>query len=153
MTPAIKSLEDRQISYKLHQYQHESHGRSFGEEAVEKLAVDAKRVFKTLAIETDKHLAIAIIPVSEKLSLKLAAKALAVKKVKMADAAKVVASTGYVLGGVSPLGQKRLLTTLLDSSAFTHKSIYISGGKRGLEIELSPSDLQQICQAKIALLC
>lgn len=142
MTPAVKQLDKLALPYKLHQYQHDASYKSFGIEAVEKLQVTSETVFKTLVVDVDNsYLAVAIIPVEEKLSLKKLAKALNAKKITMAEATKVQNSTGYVLGGVSPLGQKKSLVTTLDSSAKMLSQIFISGGKRGLEIELSPDHL------------
>lgn len=151
MTPAIKQLKQQKKAFKIHQYQHDANAQSFGHEAVEKLSLNAEQVFKTLVICTDTNqLAVAIVPVMFKLNLKAIAKTLKVKKVKMADGNRVEASTGYVLGGVSPLGQKKSLTTVIDKSAqhFTH--IFVSGGKRGLEIELSSQDLAKMCRAIFA---
>lgn len=151
MTPAINQLKQKKKSFKIHQYQHESSAQSFGVEAVEKLSLNAEQVFKTLVVCTDTNqLAVAIVPVMFKLNLKLIAKALKVKKVKMADASRVETSTGYVLGGVSPLGQKKSLTTVIDISAGQFSQIFVSGGKRGLEIELSPQDLAIMCRANFA---
>ena len=142
MTPAVNQLKKLSLPYKLHQYQHDASCKSFGNEAVEKLQVASEVVFKTLVVDVDNsYLAVAIIPVEEKLSLKKLAKALNAKKITMAEATKVQNSTGYVLGGVSPLGQKKSLVTTLDSSAKMLSQIFISGGKRGLEIELSPDHL------------
>ena len=113
MTPAIKQLKQQKISFKTHQYQHDANVQSFGIEAVEKLSLNTAQVFKTLVISTDTNqLAVAIVPVMFKLNLKAIAKTLKVKKVKMADANRVETSTGYVLGGVSPLGQKKSLKKL-----------------------------------------
>lgn len=151
MTPAVKQLKKSQISYKLHQYQHDASAKSFGLEAVEKLQVSAETVFKTLVVDVDnKYLAVAIIPVMSQLSLKKLAKVLHAKKIKMAEPIKVQSSTGYVLGGVSPFGQKKLLTTVVNGTAEALNSLYISGGKRGLEIELSPKDLILTLQASSA---
>lgn len=148
MTPATKQLTRHKIPFDLLQYQHEANAKSFGLEAVEKLSLNAKQVFKTLVVctETDK-LAVAIIPVETKLNLKAIAKTLKVKKVKMADAKRVEVSTGYILGGISPLGQKKALPTIIDSSAEQFEKIYVSGGRRGLELALSPIDLATLCQA------
>lgn len=148
MTPATKQLERHKISFELHQYQHDANTNSFGYEAVEKLSLNAEQVFKTLVVcsDTDK-LAVAIVPVNLKLNLKAIAKALKVKKVKMAEAKRVETSTGYVLGGVSPLGQKKKLITVIDVSSKKFQQIYVSGGRRGLEIQLSPQDLATLCQA------
>ncbi|PHR84791.1 MAG: Cys-tRNA(Pro) deacylase [Colwellia sp.] len=151
MTPAINQLKQQKKIFSTHQYQHDTNSQSFGVEAVEKLSLNAEQVFKTLVICTDtNHLAVAIVPVMFKLNLKAMAKTLKVKKVKMADANRVEASTGYVLGGVSPLGQKKLLTTVIDASAEKFQHIYVSGGRRGLEIELSPQDLATMCRATFA---
>jgi len=148
MTPATKQLEQHKISFKLHQYQHDANASSFGDEAVEKLSLNAEQVFKTLVVCTDTNqLVVAIVPVNLKLNLKAVAKKLQVKKVKMADAKRVEVSTGYVLGGVSPLGQKKSLVTIIDESAEKFSLIYVSGGRRGLEIELSPVELAKLCQA------
>jgi len=151
MTPAINQLKQKKKTFNIHQYQHDANAQSFGIEAVEKLSLNAPQVFKTLVICTDTNqLAVAIVPVMFKLNLKLVAKALKVKKVKMADANRVETSTGYVLGGVSPLGQKKALTTVIDKSAQDFTNIFVSGGKRGLEIELSPQDLATMCRATFA---
>lgn len=151
MTPAIAQLNKLSLPFQLHQYQHDANCKSFGLEAVEKLNVAEECVFKTLVVDVDNsYLAVAIIPVALSLSLKKTAKALGAKKVKMADAIKVQNSTGYVLGGVSPLGQKKPLKTLLDSSATVLETFYISGGKRGLEIELAPRHLINSLQASYA---
>lgn len=153
MTPATNLLKQKKISFELLQYHHDVNANSFGLEAVEKLSLDVKQVFKTLIIccDTDQ-LAVAIVPVDTMLNLKSIAKALKVKKVKMADAKRVESTTGYVLGGVSPLGQKKRLPTVIDISAEAFETIYVSGGKRGLEIALSPKDLCALCQATFALI-
>ncbi|SEL73378.1 Cys-tRNA(Pro)/Cys-tRNA(Cys) deacylase [Colwellia chukchiensis] len=151
MTPAIKQLEDLSFSYQLHQYQHDSNCQSYGEEAIAKLQVNAAQVFKTLVVQVDNHeLAVAIIPVLSTLNLKKMAKSLNAKKVLMAEAKVVQKSTGYVLGGVSPFGQKKPLTTLLDDSAENLTTLFVSGGKRGLEIETSPQSLIQTLNATYA---
>lgn len=151
MTPATRQLKQKNIPFETLQYQHDTNANSFGLEAVEKLSLDAKQVFKTLVVCCDTNqLAVAIVPVSVKLDLKAIAKTLKVKKVKMADAKRVETSTGYVLGGVSPVGQKKSLTTVIDSSAEPLTIMYVSGGKRGLEIALSPQDLSNVCRATFA---
>lgn len=151
MTPAIVQLNNLAICYQLHQFQHDTACKSFGLEAVEKLNVPTEVVFKTLVVDVDNnYLAVAIIPVAHSLSLKKIAKALNAKKVKMAEANKVQNSTGYVLGGVSPLGQKKSLKTVIDISASALQTVFISGGKRGLEIELAPESLRKILKASFA---
>ena len=151
MTPATRQLEQNNVRFQVLQYQHQPSASSYGLEAVEKLALNADQVFKTLVVCTDTDkLAVAIIPVKVKLNLKAIAKVLQVKKVKMAEAKRVETTTGYILGGVSPLGQKKQLTTVIDASAEKFEEIYVSGGRRGLEIELAPKDLARLCQAKFA---
>jgi Cys-tRNA(Pro)/Cys-tRNA(Cys) deacylase len=142
MTPAIKTAEKAKIMFSVHQYEHDSSVASYGLEASEKLGISAASVFKTLVASLDTgELVVAIIPVDKKLNLKAVAKASKAKKAKMADPLDVERSTGYILGGVSPLGQKKRLKTLLDDSAKDQSTIYVSAGRRGLEIELAPSDL------------
>ena len=105
------------------------------------LDLDKNRVFKTLVVSVDEQLAVAIVPVSSKLNLKLFAKAMGAKKAEMAEVSKVEKTTGYILGGVSPIGQKKRLKTFIDSSAKDFETIFVSAGRRGLEIEISPDDL------------
>ena len=157
MTPAIKLAKQRNLDYKLHEYTHDSNAASFGLEAAEKLEIAAERVFKTLVVITDTGvLAVAILPVDKTLNFKKMAKALSAnkmlpcKKVQMADPKQVERTTGYVLGGVSPLGQKKRLATLIHASAQEQISIYVSGGRRGLEIELPPEQLANTLAACFA---
>jgi Cys-tRNA(Pro)/Cys-tRNA(Cys) deacylase len=151
VTPAIKLAEKAGIDFETHHYDHDPNHPSYGEEAAQKLGVEAERVFKTLVISLDsRRLAVAVVPVVSKLDLKAAAKALGGKRAVMAEAAEVERATGYVLGGVSPLGQKRRLTTLIDSSAETLQSLFVSAGRRGLEIELAPADLCRLLDAAYA---
>lgn len=151
MTPAITLLQKKRIQHKVLKYEHDANAASFGLEAVEKLNLHASSVFKTLVVSNELgKLAVAIVPVDTKLSEKKMAKALGVKKVAMAQADAVMASTGYVLGGVSPLGQKKSLPTVLDATAEPQAVVYVSAGKRGLEVELSPKDLAQLTRGKFA---
>lgn len=151
MTPAINLAQQRGLDYHLHEYTHDNNAISFGLEAVEKLGVNAAQVFKTLVVATDLGtLAVAVVPVATTLSFKKMAKALSCKKVKMADPKQVERSSGYVLGGVSPLGQKKRLLTVIDSSAQTQPTIYVSAGRRGLEIELPPQQLAATLDACFA---
>ena len=154
MTPGIKLLEKNAIAHWVHAYSHEVSSESYGSEAAEKLAVPEQRVFKTLVVSLDsKQLVTAVVPVSAMLSMKLIAKVFAGKKATMADKTAVERSTGYVLGGVSPLGQKKPLKTVIDATAQQFSTVFVSAGKRGLEIELSPQDLQQLTQANLADIC
>jgi len=152
MTPAIIIAEKNKIDFKIHQYKHDKKAPSYGLEAAEKLNVDPLTVFKTLVVEVDSALVVAVLPVTEQLNLKAVASALKAKKAQMADKNDVLRSSGYVLGGVSPLGQKKRLTTLIDRSAQTHSTIYVSAGKRGLEIELAASDLAKLLTANFVQL-
>ena len=150
MTPAIKHAEREKIDFKIHQYEHDPSVLAYGEEAAEAMGADASRVFKTLLIALNgesKNLAVAVVPVSGQLNLKAAASALGAKKAAMADARIAQNTTGYILGGISPLGQKKRLPTIIDESAFEFDSIFVSAGKRGLEIELSAKKLQLLCNA------
>ncbi|EAT11523.1 Cys-tRNA(Pro) deacylase [Bermanella marisrubri] len=151
MTPAINLLIKQNVGHTIHEYNHDARAESFGLEAADKLNVDASRVFKTLVVETDnKELAVAIVPVNRQLNLKSLAKALKVKKANMADTKKVERSTGYVLGGVSPLGQKKRLRTVIDETTSLFDTIYVSAGKRGLEIELPATALAKLLNADFA---
>ena len=151
MTPAINLAIKNKISYKMHEYTHDPLVQSYGMEASEKLGVDDTRVFKTLVVMLqDKSLAVAVIPVSSMLNMKQMAKAMGAKKCAMADKFDVERTTGYILGGVSPLGQKKLLKTSIDISAHEFETIFISGGRRGLDIELKPLDLQKLIKATFA---
>lgn len=149
-TPATKALSEASVAYRVHTYEHDHRSESYGMEAVGALGVDAGRVFKTLVIElTGAGLAVAVVPVACTLSLKSAAAALGASKAVMADPAKARRITGYVLGGISPLGQRRALPTVIDSSAPTWDTVYCSAGKRGSEIELAPTELIRLTDAVV----
>ncbi|TGA70072.1 Cys-tRNA(Pro) deacylase [Aliivibrio fischeri] len=149
MTPATKLLKKAKIEHQVLEYHHDPKAQAYGLEVAEKLGLDQKEVFKTLVVQVDeKELVVGIIPVAEQLSMKLIAKAVKGKKAKMADPAVVQKTTGYVLGGVSPLGQKKRLKTVIDITAESLETIYVSGGKRGLDIGLAPKDLQQVLNAQ-----
>ena len=151
MTPAINLAKQRSLDYHVHEYIHDSSAASYGLEAAEKLGVEVSQVFKTLVVMTETGvLAVAILPVDKSLNFKKVAKALGCKKVQMAEPKQVERSTGYVLGGVSPLGQKKRLVTIIDDSAEMQPTIYVSGGRRGLEIELPPAQLATTLSACFA---
>ncbi len=151
MTPAINAAKKKKIAYTVHQYIHDPSHDSYGEEAAEKLAVAEERVYKTLVVQLDSgSLTVAVIPVTAMLSMKLMAQATGSKKAAMADKDLVARTTGYVLGGVSPLGQKKRLVTVIDSSAKAFPTIFVSAGRRGLDIELRPADLAALTAATFA---
>ena len=151
MTPAITLLTKKRIAHSVLKYEHDANASSYGLEAVEKLNLNADTVFKTLVVSTDTNkLAVAVVPVNTKLSEKKMAKALGVKKVEMAQANAVMVATGYVLGGVSPLGQKKRLASVIHKSAESLTTMHVSAGKRGLEVALAPADLALLTSAKFA---
>jgi Cys-tRNA(Pro)/Cys-tRNA(Cys) deacylase len=154
MTPAINIAKKAKIDYTIHSYAHDPASASYGEEASEKLGIIADRVFKTLVAQIDsRELVVAVIPVSSMLSMKQIAKAAGGKKGEMAKGADVERSSGYILGGVSPLGQKKRLRTFIDETAKNFPTIYVSAGRRGLEIELSPNDLVKITDGVMVAIC
>jgi len=154
MTPAINSVVKAHIPHTLHQYDHDERVESYGLEAADKLGFAEQQVFKTLVVKVDqKYFAVALIPVCAKLNMKRVAKALSAKKVFMADKKDVERVTGYVTGGISPLGQKTRLKTLIDQSAEVFDEIYVSAGRRGLEIGINPEHLKGLTEGLYADLC
>lgn len=149
-TPATKLLNSAGVVFKEHEYVHDPNSASFGLEAAEKLGVDPSRVFKTLIANVDESFAVAIVPVTKQVSLKSLSRILGAKRATMADPAHAARLTGYVVGGISPLGQKRLLTTVIDLSARDFETILVSGGRRGFDIELAPEDLAKLLSAVFA---
>ncbi len=147
-TLATTLLIDAGISYVAHEYQHDPSANSFGLEAAEKLGIDPSQVFKTLIAAVDDYFAVAIVPVNQQVSLKSLSRVLAAKKATMANPEQAARMTGYVVGGISPLGQKKLLPTVIAESAQLLGTILVSGGKRGFDIELSPHDLAELLNAK-----
>lgn len=151
MTPAINVAKKAGIKFKVHEYSHDSTVDSYGVEAAEKIGVSVHQVFKTLVVRLDdKNFVVGLVPVSAMLNMKSIAKATGAKKAVMADKHDVQRLTGYVLGGVSPLGQKKRLQTLIDISAESLSSIFVSAGRRGLEIELKTDDLKSLTNGKFA---
>jgi Cys-tRNA(Pro)/Cys-tRNA(Cys) deacylase len=151
MTPGINIAKKNRIAHRVHQYTHDASSESYGLEAADKLGVPVDRVFKTLVVSLDnRELAVGVVPVSSMLNMKLIAKAAGAKKAAMADKVEVERSTGYVLGGVSPLGQKKRLRTFIDASAQGFDTIFVSAGRRGLEIELGPEDLRELVNGAFA---
>ena len=135
MTPAIDLLKKNRAEHRVHSYQHDPKSASYGLEAAEKLGLDPARVFKTLLASTERNeLVVAVVPVAGTLDLKALAQAAGAKKMEMADPAAAQRATGYLVGGISPLGQKKRLRTFIDVSARAHPTVYVSAGRRGLEV-------------------
>jgi Cys-tRNA(Pro)/Cys-tRNA(Cys) deacylase len=150
-TPAVRVLERARVAHTLHPYDPEHPSdQGHGEAAVAALGADPRQVFKTLVARVDGVLTVAVVPVSGTLDLKALAAAVGGRKAVMAEPTDAERTTGYVLGGISPLGQKKALPTVLDSSALDHPAIHVSGGRRGLEIELTPADLIRLTNAVAA---
>jgi Cys-tRNA(Pro)/Cys-tRNA(Cys) deacylase len=149
-TPATVALTTAGAAYTVHAYEHDPASPSYGEEAARALGVSPDRVFKTLVAEVDGELTVAVVPVAGSLDLKALAAAVGGKRAAMADPAAAERATGYVRGGISPLGQRRQLRTVLDASAQAHATICVSAGRRGLEVELSPADLVTLTTAVLA---
>ncbi|MEV8093944.1 Cys-tRNA(Pro) deacylase [Kitasatospora sp. NPDC085879] len=149
-TPATVALEAAGVAYTVHAYDHDPAAASYGGEAAELLGIPAGRVFKTLVADVDGALTVGIVPVSGQLDLKALAAAVGGKRAAMADPSAAERSSGYVLGGISPLGQRRPLRTVLDDSALGHPTVFVSAGRRGLEVELAPADLVALTGARTA---
>jgi Cys-tRNA(Pro)/Cys-tRNA(Cys) deacylase len=144
MTPAVVAAERAGIPFTLHEYEHEA-GAAYGLEAAAKTGVDPERVFKTLVVSQDGVLSVAIVPVAAQLDLRALG-----KRAALAERGAAERATGYVLGGISPLGQRKRLPTLLDESTLTFETIFVSAGRRGLELELVPEDLVRLTGARVA---
>lgn len=149
-TPATALLEKRKVPHSVHSYEHDPRHASFGTEASQALGLAPERVFKTLVAEVDGTLTVGVVPVVTQLDLKALAAAVGGKRAKMADVTAAERATGYVAGGISPLGQRKRLPVVLDESATTFPTIFCSGGRRGLEIELAPADLVALSGAIVA---
>lgn len=149
-TRATTVLTAAGVVFTAHPYVHDPSAASYGLEAAQALGVEPGRVFKTLLVATDDGLAVGIVPVDRLLDLKAVAVAVGRKRAVMAEPAVAERTTGYVVGGISPVGQRRLLPTVLDDSARTHATILVSGGRRGLDLELAPDDLLRVTQGRVA---
>lgn len=151
MTPGIDAARRAGIAHTIHSYEHDKTAASYGEEAADKLGLSPARVFKTLLAQLDnRELVVAVVPVARQLNLKQLATALQARAAEMARPADAERATGYVVGGISPLGQKKRLRTVIDVSAREHATIYVSAGRRGLEIELAADDLVQLTRGLFA---
>lgn len=146
-TPATVALTSAGVDFTVHSYEHDPSHPSYGEEAAEAMGVSPDRVFKTLVADVDGALVVAVVPVAGSLDLKALAAAVGGKRAAMADPTLAERTTGYVRGGISPLGQRKKLRTVLDASADAHDTICVSAGRRGLEVELAPKDLLTLTEA------
>ncbi|CAK7285410.1 MULTISPECIES: Cys-tRNA(Pro) deacylase [Streptomyces] len=149
-TPATVALTAAGVEFTVHAYEHDPSHPSYGEEAAEAMGVSPDRVFKTLVADVDGTLVVGVVPVAGTLDLKALASAVGGKRATMADPALAERTTGYVRGGISPLGQRKKLRTVLDSSARDHATVCVSAGRRGLEVELAPGDLAELTGAVLA---
>ncbi|MGI5399640.1 Cys-tRNA(Pro) deacylase [Streptomyces sp. CA-135486] len=149
-TPATVALTTAGTAFTVHAYDHDPASPSYGEEAAVALGVCPDRVFKTLVADVDGELTVAVVPVAGQLDLKALAAAVGAKRATMADPVAAERTTGYVRGGISPLGQRKRLRTVLDASASGHPTICVSAGRRGLEVELAPADLAALTGAVLA---
>jgi Cys-tRNA(Pro)/Cys-tRNA(Cys) deacylase len=150
VTPAVVALEQAGVAHTIHEYERGDDLHDFGREAAEALGLPYDQVFKTLVVVADEELVVAIVPVSCQLSMKRIAGAVGAKRAVMCDPARAERSSGYVVGGISPIGQRRRLRTVLDESAELFDTVYVSGGKRGMDIGLAPADLVAVLDATVA---
>ena len=151
MTPAIMLLRRCKVAHRIHEYEHDTSADSYGLEAAEKLGANPARVFKTLVVTLGREqMAMGIVPVCDMLNMKRMAAACDAKKAALASPHEVERATGYVLGGVSPLGQRKRLVTVIDTSAGKFESVYVSAGRRGMDVELAPADLSRLLEATFA---
>ncbi len=149
-TGATVLLAREGISHRIHEYEHDPRSGSYGLEASDALGIEPERMFKTLIADVDGALTVGVVPVDRQLDLKALAAATGGKKAKLAEVAAAERATGYVAGGISPLGQRKRLPVVIDESALSFATVYCSGGRRGLEIELAPADLIRAAHAKLA---
>ena len=149
-TPATTALAAAGVPFTVHVYEHHDTATNFGEEAAAELGLSEDRVFKTLVVDTDQGLAVGVVPVSARLDTKALARAVGAKRGSLADPALAERRTGYVVGGISPLGQRTALPTVLDASASRFVTIFVSGGRRGVDVELAPDDLVAVTRGTLA---
>ncbi|HEY3735960.1 MAG TPA: Cys-tRNA(Pro) deacylase [Jatrophihabitans sp.] len=149
-TPATALLTKRGVSFTLHPYDHDPRNQGFGEEAAAAIGVAPERIFKTLIASVDGKLVCGVVPVAGHLNLKALAAVVGAKRAEMADPATAERATGYVLGGISPLGQRSRLQVVIDASASSFETVFVSAGRRGLQIELTPADLAAAANATLA---
>jgi Cys-tRNA(Pro)/Cys-tRNA(Cys) deacylase len=149
-TPATVALGRAGVEFTLHEYAHDPRAQSYGTEAAQALGLDPARVFKTLMASVDGQLTVAVVPVSGQLDLKALARAVGGSKAAMAEVAAAERATGYVAGGISPVGQKRPHPTVVDASALDHPTVFVSAGRRGLDLEIAPADLVAVTGARTA---
>lgn len=151
-TPATTALTAAGVAFTVHEYAHDARAESYGTEAAEAMGVDPSRVFKTLFADVDGALVVGVVPVTGQLDLKALARAVDGRRATMADARAAERATGYVVGGISPLGQRKAHPTVIDDSALDHDTVFVSAGRRGLEVELSPAELVRLSGARVAAL-
>lgn len=149
-TPATALLSRERVVHTLHPYEHDSRTEAYGEQAAAALGIAPQRLFKTLIATVDERMVCAVVPVAGRLDLKALASAVGGKRAAMADPAAAARATGYVVGGISPLGQKKRLPTVIDESARQFETIFVSAGRRGLQVELAPDDLARLTTATLA---
>lgn len=149
-TPALRYLDRRAIAHTVHEYRHDPTVTAYGDEAASVLGVDPARIFKTIVCTTGSRLVVAVVPVGCEVDLRALAAEVGAKRVDTATAAEAERATGYVIGGISPLGQKRALPAVVDESALSWGSVFVSAGRRGLEVELAPADLVAATSASVA---
>jgi Cys-tRNA(Pro)/Cys-tRNA(Cys) deacylase len=150
VTPATRALEAAGVAFTIHEFGHRPEERDYGRAAADALDADHDQVFKTLVVVVDGELAIAIVPVSCQLSLKAAAAALGGKRAELCDPTRAERATGYVVGGISPFGQRRRLATVIDETCELYDTIFVSGGRRGLDLGIAPADLVTLIDARVA---
>ena len=150
MTPALRALDAAGVAYTVHEYAHDPSVRGFGVEAAEALGLDPDQVFKTLLVVADGDPAVAVVPVSTQVALKAVGTALGRKRVEMCDPEVAQRITGYVVGGISPFGQRKLLPTVVDETCLLYDTVYVSGGRRGLDVGVLPDELVRVLDAIVA---